>query len=379
MLVNCPKCGFSQPKDQYCAKCGVDMGAYQPKGEPFGRRLLGNPLLHVVIIFTVVLASVLYIRSQQQAELRARVEYLSGPILVDRQESATDRNLEVTAQPQAQSEIARENSPPLPTTPSPTTTALPTPPSPPTPSSGPSAEAASLSVQSSGAASEQMPAANINPDGESIRAASQQNERASRTQDAKINPNRALVVYAEVDRTLLNVWLDEMRTSGQYRSFDDVSMGVLNQEFSKLKSSPGFKILQQTEHILKGSPANFDWFAGTHKTQNLDNEMGFFSALAISEIKEGQVRGEFEIQRAFRDPADPTKTMERVSFGSGFELAPGSVYLIRGLLPRKFLTNLTPDNQSDPFLSIFNSRNFENGQTEFTLILDFDKSGPSGR
>ncbi len=30
MLINCPKCHFRQPHDQYCASCGIDMIAFKP-------------------------------------------------------------------------------------------------------------------------------------------------------------------------------------------------------------------------------------------------------------------------------------------------------------------------------------------------------------
>ncbi len=36
-MLNCPKCGFQQPRDQYCAKCGVDMvkaALARPKSSP---------------------------------------------------------------------------------------------------------------------------------------------------------------------------------------------------------------------------------------------------------------------------------------------------------------------------------------------------------
>lgn len=28
MMINCPKCGFNQPKDEFCANCGVDMDVF---------------------------------------------------------------------------------------------------------------------------------------------------------------------------------------------------------------------------------------------------------------------------------------------------------------------------------------------------------------
>lgn len=46
-MISCPKCHFQQPKDQYCAKCGVDMGNYKPPRPSLGQMVttLFKPLL----------------------------------------------------------------------------------------------------------------------------------------------------------------------------------------------------------------------------------------------------------------------------------------------------------------------------------------------
>lgn len=49
MLVNCPKCNFSQPKDTYCAKCGIEMDAYRPEKKPILKVLIKNPFTHLFL------------------------------------------------------------------------------------------------------------------------------------------------------------------------------------------------------------------------------------------------------------------------------------------------------------------------------------------
>lgn len=344
MLVNCPKCGFSQPKDRYCANCGVDMDLYRPKETPFWKKVLGNPLLHVLLIFVVVLTSILFIRQRQKEELRARVEYLKGgPVLVDREQKS---QVEVSASTQAQMEIARENAQTHP------------------PTAGASAASSAPSTE----AGEMAAAANaptVPPTG---------NDRLAAARLAENRPHKALILYAEVDRALLDQWSEEMRAAGQMRSFDSVTMGVLPHSLSKLKNTRGVKVLQQVEQALPTASGNQEWFVGTHRGPDVENEVGFFSSLSIVESKDGMIKGELEVQRAFRDPKDLNKTMERVSYGSPFELVSGSSYLMRGLLPRKFVADLPEDSNPDPFLSIFNSRSFASGQTEFTMILEFATS-----
>ncbi len=345
MLVNCPKCGFSQPQDRYCANCGVDMQLYRPQGTPFWKKILGNPFLHVAVIFAVVLASILFIQKSRKEEMSSQAQTLKGgPVIVNSEEPAP---IEVSASRQAEAEIARENSTVTNSSESPSaSTTLPAPPPPPT---------NAMEADTSTAAA------------------------PTRSADARSLGQKAIITYAEVETAVLDMWMEEMRNAGQVRSFDNVVVGVLPQASQKIRGARGVKSLQKVEHAMPAAPASHEWFVGTHKSQDMENEMGFFSSLSITESKEGMIKGDLEVQRAFRDPKDPMKTMERISFGSPFEMAPGSAYVMRGLLPRKFVTDFNDESNPDPFLSIFNSRSFANGQTEFTLILEFDTSGSHGK
>lgn len=55
MLINCPRCGFSQPKDKYCAQCGVDMETFKPREVPLFKRLITHPASFVIVIFLSLL------------------------------------------------------------------------------------------------------------------------------------------------------------------------------------------------------------------------------------------------------------------------------------------------------------------------------------
>ncbi len=59
-MINCPKCGFRQPKDEFCAQCGVHMDSFQPEVTPLGRRLAKNlrtwgSLIIAVLILVAIL------------------------------------------------------------------------------------------------------------------------------------------------------------------------------------------------------------------------------------------------------------------------------------------------------------------------------------
>lgn len=65
--VTCPKCGFEQPKDMFCAKCGIQMDAFVPSRPSMGQRLLASTVFYGILL-AVVFASAayfLYTRSQK--------------------------------------------------------------------------------------------------------------------------------------------------------------------------------------------------------------------------------------------------------------------------------------------------------------------------
>jgi hypothetical protein len=327
------------------------METYKPAQTPIVKKILFSPFLHVAIIFLLVFATITFIRQRQKEELRARVEYLKGgPVLVERNQPAP-------APTPTQSQTT--------TAPNPDTTAN---------------AAATAGADKPASAPGSNPTASATATSESLPASPAAGIRAA-SLNAPANraaPNRAVIIYAEIDRGVLNTWVNEMRTSGRLRNFDSVTMGPLPQISQKMKN-PGVKILQQLEFSLLNSTSPYEWFSGTHRGSDPDNEMGFFSSLVVGDLKDGLIRGEIEVQRAFRDPSDPAKTMERVSFGGPFEMPNGSGFVMRGLLPSKYSMDASDDGNVDPFMSVLKSRGFRTEETEFALILDFDNGGPQNK
>src|SRR4051794_27615155 len=78
MMMECPRCGFTQPKDQYCAKCGLDGDAYAAKPKPFVGRVLQNPNLHLPLIFALIAVTVGYIIFSQASIVTRQVGRFFG-------------------------------------------------------------------------------------------------------------------------------------------------------------------------------------------------------------------------------------------------------------------------------------------------------------
>lgn len=327
MQVLCPKCGFSQPKDQYCAKCGVDMDLYKPTPIPTWKKILQNPLLHLLWIFFLAFTSIQFIQKNRRDELKQRIAYLkNGPVVIEkRMNNGETREVQLTSSEQNEQALAGEG-----------TTTLTT-----------------------------LAGKNI---GTATSAAAGKNENIEKEW-------RVRARYLEIDQSTINIWNEEMHHHGQYRQFDNVTLGVLPQYKNRLQDK-GIKELQSFDKKISLNSST-EWFAGTHHSNESENESGLLASVVIHEVKDSGLRGDFEVLRTLHLGKEPNKTTDRVSFGSPFDMNTNSAYVLIGLLPRGFAEELDEDLNPDAFLSIFKSRRFLNRQAEFTLLIDFDMNNVS--
>ncbi len=98
MLVRCPKCNFSQPQDQYCAQCGIDMLSFKPANLPVHKKLLKSGLFQ--FLFVLVLgASVAHLvvntnQPQQWVQRINRFKTLSVPNTTEAELTETSDQIE---------------------------------------------------------------------------------------------------------------------------------------------------------------------------------------------------------------------------------------------------------------------------------------------
>jgi hypothetical protein len=65
-LMKCPRCGFEQPEDRYCASCGADIQKLNARPKPIWMRLLQNPGFHLTLVgllLVMVIGYILYTQS----------------------------------------------------------------------------------------------------------------------------------------------------------------------------------------------------------------------------------------------------------------------------------------------------------------------------
>jgi hypothetical protein len=77
-MMECPRCGFQQPTDQFCAKCGVNVETYVKKPKPLLVRLLQNPNFHLSLIGILIVFVVGWIFYSRANYMKLEVGRLVG-------------------------------------------------------------------------------------------------------------------------------------------------------------------------------------------------------------------------------------------------------------------------------------------------------------
>ncbi|MCB0366783.1 MAG: zinc ribbon domain-containing protein [Bdellovibrionaceae bacterium] len=94
MMQECPKCGFLQPQDRFCANCGLDIENYRPTPTPWHRKLVFNSTFQITAIVLSVGAMIAYISWQQGQKIETtRPQFIAG--------DEGDREREDASQPSA--------------------------------------------------------------------------------------------------------------------------------------------------------------------------------------------------------------------------------------------------------------------------------------
>jgi hypothetical protein len=86
-MIKCPKCGFSQPEDIYCASCGIKMDSYAKKHSTSG--LASNWMVHVCLLVIVIISFVLYDKVKSR---NSRTQVISTKTLPSTSSNSVARN-----------------------------------------------------------------------------------------------------------------------------------------------------------------------------------------------------------------------------------------------------------------------------------------------
>lgn len=315
MLITCPKCGFSQPQDRYCAKCGIDIENYKPISPPIFKQIVSNPFLHIFLIFLAVAIVIIFVRKHSQLEMANRVQFLKGgPTVVSRKTTGTNKN---------------SNAPPAPPLPA-------------------SSSNNSLSVASA--------------------------ERPDPTTDDNkktINENVGVkIIFAEVDHQTMEILRQESRSTGQFTEFGDFKAGALP-NIKKSLHEKGVRSLHRIEDKFDKDGNNISASVGASLGDG--NFLGLTYAITLHRVDPNTISGEIEMLQNFHETSDLSEApVKRTYPSTTFELSAGQGWMITLNLPT--VPQEDSDNaSSNGIMRIFQSPQYKSKQTEFTLFFEFDK------
>lgn len=105
-MIECPRCGFAQPKDQYCASCGLNIDQFLARPKSIWLKLLQNPNLHLSLIGILVALVIGWIFYTQRGLVGHEMSHLLDLPVSSKDAGSPDERNE--AQKQASALAARE-------------------------------------------------------------------------------------------------------------------------------------------------------------------------------------------------------------------------------------------------------------------------------
>lgn len=257
MLINCPRCGFSQPKDQYCASCGVDMEKYTPrKANPF-EKLLSNTFFQVVLVvgFTLTVSYfALKSKNEESMQTSRRKQVMST--------MSNSSNLNTT--------VTNDSS--VPQTPPAMTESSP-------------AEG-DVAIQLEAKNEEQR-----NQLAGGAAAVAAMNEDGATDGSKKMSSITVKFSFYEVDREVLNYWLQINGADPNSDAGDGVQSGIVNTDImhKQIQMQP---LKTETKKIGLTDKETFN--AGVNRE---DDFVGLVSEIKLDELNENQLKGALRMIR----------------------------------------------------------------------------------
>lgn len=327
MLVNCPRCGFSQPKDQYCAQCGVDMQAYKPKSVPLMKKIFQSTQTHVLLLLAAAAFIGQYvIRSEEPQRWVQKITRSQSTQGVTKTKSKFDAAEEPTAiAPSSDESLQNEGR-----------------------SEPPREQLGSLRNK------EISVNANVE---QPIQAGTSRLSETNAAAVAETGEPLFRILYAEVPVAVVNKWINESSSAGLYQNLQDYSAGII-MDFRK-KMDPNIHILKTSEKKLGlgQSDASLSGMVGDDSGQVI----GLVANLEFRSHENGNIHGSITINR--------NQKQNRESFPAEFDLSKGAAFFMLGTLKTNSF-QIEREQLNMPPFQIFKSPDFAARKTEFVIILE---------
>jgi hypothetical protein len=308
MMMSCPKCGFQQPEDQYCAQCGINMTSFVPAPQSLTARLTKNLKFQILLVIAIITGLISSIYFSQRENIQ---ESLQRAFETASTEKATEDVVEAALVQETAARVAP----------------------------GP-AEETERSAQMAPAASVPTP-------------------------DSKKTITGIELGFLEVPEPLLQTWAAE----GQILSETGMSRSVLIPNVKDLASlrrhewKPANLGGGETFTLQTGRPITHSLM---HPVQ------GFTAPLGMNiEIEPTAVTGGLEmiVEIVVSMPVGMDNSVNTSTVSGRYTLPSDSALVIFGLVPRQAVSGDVQTELSNGPLSILQSSEFLSGATEFAIAI----------
>jgi hypothetical protein len=379
-MLQCPKCGFSQPKDQYCARCGVDITTFKRPEVPALQKFLKSTFFHLSLVALVIVAVAALLSYRNKDENSSRLNYFRGqfPMASEKNkppQNSSDRSSDTSplnnSVEGATEDYSLNKAKDL------------------------SGEDLTGSVAADGLDSSEA-AAGLKADAGSS-GAEADNESgtrnllgAARASAVGNNDGNALATnttresnlsfkinYYEVNSRFLDLLVDDSKKTGLYNSYDGYDVGAVRTFHKKMATMPQQipVVYSEVKKILPGRSA--EWFLGL-KSNNSENHIGFYQYIDAEWIGRNQVRVNFQVTKSWRESTGPAALVQKATYPMTIEIPKEGAFFIAGLL-NNGPNGKNPYQNEDyiaslPPFGILKSNRFRRGETQLVLVIELEKN-----
>ena len=339
MIIQCPRCGFAQPEDQYCAQCGVNMQSFKRKEKSVLKKFSESLVLQALLL--VVVAG------------------LFGTYMI--RSGSTPQWAENLSKFQASSKSTKQLSPPTVATTGSTSTD--------TAGTGSLAKNENLNeltnkeitidtsaTNALSGAAQVVASAKPSADSEKLAALKNAEPKDNNTDPSAVSFR---LTYAEVSAEVLAKWVAESSRLGQFQNLQDYSAGILlnykkrnDSVMQYLKTSDKKVAAGQTETNLSGTVSD-----------DGSQMIGLTVSYEVKSVEANLIHGSVVVSRVSRQ--------NRENFPAEFDLPKGAIFFMIDTLNHQNFSAEKANLTMAPF-QILNSIDFNAQKSKFVIILEPD-------
>ncbi|MBX7232354.1 MAG: hypothetical protein K1X29_09745 [Bdellovibrionales bacterium] len=357
-MMECPRCGFQQPDDKYCANCGLNVALFRNKPKPLLQKILSNPLFYISMTLLLIGSLYWYIQISSLTSLKKTDLFESIP------QKLTHITKALNQEPTEQELTEGESPTPKPQPQIPRKSIRP---------KSKKMEGTESSTQENETPALKGPQPAMTPPAPSPK----DNEIKSKDFEPKNLPSESAVVPIQIEvsfyETPRDLW-NQLETDGK------ILVNTGKMKLSSFVQKEKLLSLLNNSRPIHGSRLLNSQNTGSlnlhfpFNSANPESTLGLFVNLNINKINNSAI--ELDTSVAFTPYSAPPSAQRKESvpdnsirFETVAHLHSGGALVINNLLPRKPLPEPEREKLIGSPLVVLNSPDFIEGISEFLIVI----------